>query len=143
MVPQLGASLRLAGHTEFTPVRRSRDDHRFGSFPRAGWHAFGVTPVPRADFERIVAETVASLPAEARSSLADVAIVVATAPPDLDPHAYGRYDEPAKITVYMRPLLEDCADEDELWEEIRTTLLLQLGHHLGIDGEQLARFDVA
>jgi predicted Zn-dependent protease with MMP-like domain len=125
-------------------VRRSRDDHRFGSlFPRARWHAFPVTPVPKADFERIVAETVESLPAEARSSLAGVAVVVENAPPDVDPDVYGRYDDPARITVFMRPLLEDCADEDELREEIRSTLLRQLGQYLGIDDEQFERFDYA
>jgi len=39
--------------------------------------------------------------------------------------------------VYMHPLIDDCASVDELVDQIRITVLHELGHHLGLDEDQL------
>jgi predicted Zn-dependent protease with MMP-like domain len=39
----------------------------------------------------------------------------------------------------MEPLLSDCASEAEVVEEVRITVLHELGHHLGMDEDQLDR----
>lgn len=84
------------------------------------------------------------------SALREVAVVVEErAPPD-DPDLYGLYfgvplDEPWAapgalppwIAVYMYPLVDDCETVDELVEEVRITVLHELGHHLGLDEDDL------
>ncbi len=44
---------------------------------------------------------------------------------------------PDQITVFYRPLLEMCADEAELREEIWITLVHELGHFFGLDEDEL------
>ena len=40
---------------------------------------------------------------------------------------------PDRITLFAGPLTRSCASRDELEEEIRITVLHELGHHLGFD----------
>lgn len=44
---------------------------------------------------------------------------------------------PDVITIYRGPLLEDIEDRAELVEEIRVTVMHELGHALGFDEEDL------
>ena len=44
---------------------------------------------------------------------------------------------PARIIVYRRPLTEMCDSVQELREEIRITVLHEIGHHFGIDEDRL------
>jgi predicted Zn-dependent protease with MMP-like domain len=44
---------------------------------------------------------------------------------------------PDVIYIYQEPLEEDFADDRELVEEIRTTVLHEVGHFFGIDDERL------
>lgn len=44
---------------------------------------------------------------------------------------------PDRVTLFRLALLDCCADEAELAEEIRITLLHELAHHFGIDDERL------
>ncbi len=84
------------------------------------------------------------------SALAEVAVVVEDRSPPGDPELYGLYlgvplDEPwavagslpPRIAIYMHPLVDDCATVEELVEEIRVTVLHELGHHLGLDEDDL------
>ena len=91
------------------------------------------------------------MPAVIAPSLANVAVVIENAPPESDPDLYGRYegqplnnrsdggDLPARIVIFMRPLVEDCVDDDELRQEIQITVLHEIGRHLGMDDDQLER----
>jgi predicted Zn-dependent protease with MMP-like domain len=49
----------------------------------------------------------------------------------------GGVDLPDRITLFRMPLVAACADEDELFEEIRVTLVHEFAHHFGIDDERL------
>ena len=44
---------------------------------------------------------------------------------------------PDRITLFRLPLAAACANEDELVEEIRGTLVHEFAHHFGIDDDRL------
>lgn len=106
--------------------------------------------VDRDVFERLVAEAMDSVPQRFAAAFAEVAVIVEDRAPVDDPDLYGLYlgvplDEPwaadgelpPTIALYMHPLIDDCATHDELIREIRITVLHELGHHLGMDEDQL------
>jgi predicted Zn-dependent protease with MMP-like domain len=94
-----------------------------------------------------------TLPREVQELLEDVAIVVQEEPDaaqlresDLvDDELFGLYQgiprtergsgytlvAPDRITIFAGPLSRNCDSRRELEEEIRTTVLHELGHHLG------------
>ena len=45
---------------------------------------------------------------------------------------------PNRIAIFRRPLEADFDDVDELREEIRITVLHELGHYFGLDEDRLA-----
>ena len=46
---------------------------------------------------------------------------------------------PDKITLYQRPIEGICGTREEVAEEVRKTLLHEVGHYLGMDEEYLDR----
>ena len=44
---------------------------------------------------------------------------------------------PARITLYYETLMDACETEEELIREIQVTLLHEIGHHFGMDEDQL------
>jgi predicted Zn-dependent protease with MMP-like domain len=110
-------------------------------------------------FRRLVDEALALVPAEFRPHLEGVPVVLEDWPPDEllddlgvpeDDTLYGLYsghaltdgpresgDLPPRITLYRGPLLEDCEDEDDLRDEIATTVIHEIAHHFGIDEARL------
>jgi predicted Zn-dependent protease with MMP-like domain len=58
---------------------------------------------------------------------------------------YGGYSMvvPDQITVYRGPLLRAFGSGDDLDEEIRITVLHELGHHLGFDEDGLESMGLA
>lgn len=44
---------------------------------------------------------------------------------------------PDQVTLYRRPLMRVCTDEQELAAQIAVTVVHELGHHVGIDDERL------
>ena len=92
-------------------------------------------------FEEIVRRALDSLPAEIAAKLENVAVVVEDENPD-DPDILGLFAEepymPAQITIYRLPLEEAFPDPLELQEEIRITVLHEVGHYFGMDERQIA-----
>ena len=82
-----------------------------------------------------------SLPAEIAGWLKNVAVVVEDENPD-DPDIFGLFSEdpymPAQITIYRLPLEEAFPDTVALEEEIRITVLHEIGHFFGMDERQIA-----
>jgi len=93
-------------------------------------------------FEEIVRRALDSLPPEIAAALENVAVVVEDEHPD-DPDLLGLFSEepymPAQITVYRLPLEEAFPDPHLLEEEIRITVLHEIGHYFGMDEEQIAQ----
>ena len=114
----------------------------------------------RRAFERLVAEVVEGLPSRFREKLANVAVVVAEHPTSDATHAVGLppcdellglyegtpYGErgsgyhlvvPDRITIYRQPILAACQTEAEVRDEIRTTVLHEIGHYFGLSDDDL------
>lgn len=103
-----------------------------------------------AAFEALVVDELDKLPDDMVEGLENVVFVVEDAPEDgsdmfglYEGHAltergqYGMGELPDRIIVYRRAHLEACADEDELRDEVHTTLVHEIAHFYGIDDEQL------
>lgn len=115
----------------------------------------------RAEFERVVESALAEVPAELRQLLDNIVVTVEEEPSDdelldagLDPETetlFGLYrgvpygargweyggELPDQILIFRRPLLEACESRRELLEEIRLTVIHEVGHYFGLDEEQL------
>lgn len=101
-------------------------------------------------FEDHVRAALDSLPPHIAAALENVAVVVRERN-DEDPDLYGLYEGiplperggdgvqmPDRIAIYRRPLMDDFTDAEELQDEIRITVLHELGHYFGLDEERLA-----
>lgn len=112
-------------------------------------------------FARIVQQAIADLPVEYARLLDAVAVVVEDEPPpgllkDLDiedgEELLGLYqglslnDEsffraggqaPPQISLYRGPILRQCDTEMEMVQEIGDTLVHELGHHVGLDDDEM------
>ena len=104
----------------------------------------------RREFEKLVEEALGTIPADFRDAIANMAIVVEDEDPS-DPDLYGVFEGiplteggpapgelPNRIAIFRRPLEADFDDVDELREEIRITVLHELGHYFGLDEDRLA-----
>jgi predicted Zn-dependent protease with MMP-like domain len=104
----------------------------------------------RRSFDEHVRAALDLLPSQIAAALDNVAVVVEDEHPD-DPDLYGLYEGiplpergdmagalPDRITIFRRPLEEDFDDPAELEEEIRVTVLHELGHYFGLDEDRLA-----
>ena len=100
-------------------------------------------------FEELVATVVDSLPKELLEQLDNVAFCVAD---DKNEDLLGLYEGiartergheyagvlPDKITIYRNSILESVGtNETNIIEEVRRTLLHEIGHHLGWDDDAL------
>ena len=44
---------------------------------------------------------------------------------------------PDQIVIYRLPICATCADEDEVVEQVRITVIHEVAHHFGIDDDRL------
>ena len=44
---------------------------------------------------------------------------------------------PDRIVIYRRAILEICDTEQDVVDEVRTTVVHEIGHHFGIDDDRL------
>ena len=118
----------------------------------------------RAEFERLVVEAVALIPKRFRREMKNLALVVEDAPPaqilhemDIEPpdSLYGLYQGtpltergwgygnhlPDRITIYQRPIEEDCQDEDDIRAVIGETLIHEVGHYFGLSEDEIEEIE--
>jgi predicted Zn-dependent protease with MMP-like domain len=102
------------------------------------------------DFEEHVRRAIDSLPDDLREAMSNVAILVEDENPE-EPDLYGLYTGvaltertsdysglPDTISIYRIPLVEDFGHDPALLEEeIRVTVLHEIGHHFGIGEDRL------
>ena len=127
--------------------------------PRGSPRGLARATARAAAFERLVDRAIASIPPPYDEALREVAIILEDEPTpeqlrenDLEPwdSMYGLYEgvprtdyaadwaaSPNRITLFRLPLEEDFPDPIELQAEVRTTVLHELAHHLGIDDDRL------
>lgn len=102
-------------------------------------------------FEALVVSELDALPDEMVEGLDNVIFVVEDRPEDGSLDLLGLYDGtslterdrygigelPDRIIVYREPHLAACENEDELRDEVHTTLVHEIAHFYGIDDERL------
>ncbi len=104
----------------------------------------------REPFEALVERALDEIPDEIAALVHNVVVLVEDEPPANDPDLLGVYDGvsltergtdhtglPDRITIFRNPLLDLCADEDELVSEVRITVVHEIAHHFGIDDARL------
>jgi len=118
----------------------------------------------RAEFERLVLEAVTLIPKRFRREMKNLALVVEDEPTlelleemEIEPpdSLYGLYQGtplpertwafgnhlPDRITIYQRPIEEDCEDEDEIRAVIGETLIHEVGHYFGMSEEEIEEIE--
>jgi predicted Zn-dependent protease with MMP-like domain len=125
-------------------------DGRWTAPPERGDHYHRGVTIGRDDFEDLVAEAMDAIPEPFASALDEVAVVVEEhARGDMGP-LYGLYIGvpltegglpsgilPARIAIYMHPLIDHYPHRPDMVEQVRITVLHELGHHLGFDEDEL------
>lgn len=114
----------------------------------------------RKEFRRLVREAVASIPEELLRNVQNVDIVIESRPTARDRKvagigprslllglyhgipltkrgAYYNLTAPDKISIYQDHIEAICETDDEIREQVRKTVLHELGHYFGIDDDRL------
>jgi predicted Zn-dependent protease with MMP-like domain len=116
----------------------------------------------RAAFEEVVRRALDELPEEFAERLENVAVVVEDEPDPEDLVAmgldreedrdelFGLYqgtplierdssysDLPDRVVIYRGPILRSCETRREVLDEIRDTVIHELGHHFGLDDDEM------
>jgi predicted Zn-dependent protease with MMP-like domain len=118
----------------------------------------------RARFERLVAEAVELIPPEFQREIQNLALVVEDEPSaellaemEIEPpdSLYGLYQGtplperswahgnvlPDQITIFQRPIEEDCDDDDDIRVMIGETLIHEVGHYFGLSEEEIEEIE--
>lgn len=109
--------------------------------------------VERERFEQLVGEVLDNLPEPFRSRLANLAIIVEDSPPrepDRGGILLGLFsgvprtlksvfsaDPPDHIFLYQKNIEAICSNEKQVEQQIRDTLLHEIGHYFGLNEEEL------
>ena len=117
--------------------------------------------IPEPEFQELVQQALDSLPDEYAKLISNVVVVVEDEPsPDLladlemeeDEDLLGLYQGlsidkesffqtggqlPAKISIYRGPILRLCRTKQEVVQEVRDTVVHEIGHHFGFDDDEM------
>ena len=119
----------------------------------------------RHEFEKLVLEALARIPAEFQEHLQNLDVVVKWRPSpaerreadsDADDDLFGLYlgvplsergayynmALPDQIVIYQEAHERFFSSREEMVEEVRKTVLHELGHYLGIDEDRLEELDL-
>jgi len=124
--------------------------------------------VSKARFGELVERAISELPPQFRQFLEEVPVQVETRPSrklmrslgmDEDDWLFGLYQgadllsrseiegrgtpTPNRILIFQEDHEENCDSEEQLVREIRTTVLHEVGHHFGMDEDDLERLGYA
>ena len=118
----------------------------------------------RGAFQQLVEEALREIPRTFRDAMKNVAVIVEDEPPphilqemEIEPpdSLYGLYQGtpltertwqygnqlPDRITLFQRPIEEDCEDEDEVRAVIGETLIHEVGHYFGLSEEEIEEIE--
>ena len=118
----------------------------------------------RDAFEQLVTEALTLIPRRFQREMKNLALVVESEPTaelleemEIDPpdSLYGLYQGtplpertwgfgnalPDRITIFQRPIEEDCEDEDEIRAVIGETLIHEVGHYFGLSEEEIEEIE--
>lgn len=113
------------------------------------------------DFEKLVQQAISDLPLPYATLMESIAVVVEEEPPqdvledlelDSEDDLLGLYqgqslaadsffdpggEQPPRISIYKGPILRMCESPEEVVQEVRDTVVHELGHHVGLDDDDM------
>ena len=118
----------------------------------------------RGAFERCVADALETIPRRFRDAMSNIAIVVEDEPAadlldemEIEPPdtLFGLYQGtpltergwgygnalPDRISIYQRPIVEACADDDEIRDCVAETVIHEFGHYFGMSEEEIEEIE--
>ena len=118
----------------------------------------------RERFTQLVEEALLEIPPRFRAAMTNVAVVVEDEPPEhvladmeIDPEdtLFGLYQGtplpergwgygntlPDRISIYQGPILDACADDEEIRDCVAETVIHEFGHYFGMSEEQIEEIE--
>ena len=118
----------------------------------------------RARFTELVEEALREIPRRFRDAMKNVAVIVEDEPTrdileemEIEPpdSLFGLYQGtplpertwafgnnlPDRITLFQRPIEEDCEDDDEIRDCVAETVIHEFGHYFGMDEDQIEEIE--
>ena len=118
----------------------------------------------REKFEKLVAEAITLIPKRFRREMKNIAVVVEDEPSaelldemEIEPpdSLYGLYQGtplpersatwgntlPDCVTLFQKPIEEDCDDDDDVRMVIGETLIHEVGHYFGLSEEEIEEIE--
>ena len=114
----------------------------------------------RARFERLVAQALDNLPPQFAQRLTNIAVIVEPRPSrevakdlgadilglyqgasELEQSPMAPYELPEVIVVYQENIEAVCRTDEEIIEEIRKTVIHEVGHHFGLSDDQMEAWE--
>ena len=118
----------------------------------------------REKFEQLVADAITLIPTRFRREMRNIVIVVEDEPSaelleemEIEPpdSLYGLYQGtpltertsgygntlPDRVTLFQKPIEEDCDDEDDVRAVIGETLIHEVGHYFGLSEEEIEEIE--
>lgn len=156
--PTLADALYWLAHLDERDGKTEDAKRRFREAARLAPDAFPPAfEVPEETFRKHVEEAIAELPEDFRAALTNLAIIVEPTPPvellDTDPpfspailgmftgtprpERSGNAELPNTIHLFQKNIERAATNHDELVDEIRITLLHEIGHYLGLDEDEV------
>ena len=125
-----------------TPEQQPESESRLGMI-------LDMVTVSVEEFEELVANALDAIPSDLGAAMENVAVLVdSTSPPG---GLLGLYQGipltergmnysaamPDRITIYHQAICAICSSEQQVVEEVRRTVIHEIGHHFGIDDDRL------
>jgi predicted Zn-dependent protease with MMP-like domain len=118
----------------------------------------------RAEFSQLVEEALREIPRRFRAAMKNVAVVVEDVPPQHvldemeigpDDTLFGLYQGtpltergwgygnalPDRISIYQRPIVEACANDDEIRDCVAETVIHEFGHYFGMSEDEIEEIE--
>src|SRR4029450_10122187 len=118
----------------------------------------------RERFQELVAEAIDNIPRRFRAEMKNVAVIVEDEPPahilqemEIEPpdSLFGLYQGtplpergwafgnalPDRISIYQRPIVEACADDEEIRDCVAETVIHEFGHYFGMSEEEIEEIE--
>ncbi len=118
----------------------------------------------REKFEQLVADAITLIPKRFRREMKNIAIIVEDEPSadlleemEIEPpdSLYGLYQGtplpertagwgntlPDCVTLFQKPIEEDCDDDDDVRRVIGETLIHEVGHYFGLSEEEIEEIE--
>lgn len=114
----------------------------------------------RAQFERLVARALDDLPAQFAERLKNIAVMVEARPSrdvaaelggdilglyqgasEMEQSPMAPYELPEIVVIYQENIEAVCGTDDEIVDEVRKTVIHEIGHHFGLSDEQMEAWE--